>query len=46
MEFFYKRILQKDMRCGLSERTVNNVASKNGFENYNTSFLMSISSRL
>ena len=32
--FFYKRILQKDMRCGLSEKTVNNVASKNGFENY------------
>ena len=26
--FFYKRILQKDMRCGLSEKTVNNVAAK------------------
>ena len=23
--FFYKRILQKDMRCGLSEKTINNV---------------------
>ena len=32
--FFFKRILQKDMRCGLSEKTVNNVAAKNGFENY------------
>ena len=32
--FFYKRILQKDMRCGLSEKTINNVAKKNGFENY------------
>ena len=29
--FFYRRILQKDMRCGLSERTVNNVAKKNSF---------------
>ena len=29
--FFYKRILQKDMRCGLSEKTINNVAKKNGF---------------
>ncbi len=32
--FFYKRILQKDMRCGLSERTINNVASKNNFLKY------------
>lgn len=32
--FFYKRILQKDMRCGLSEKTINNVAKKNNFENY------------
>ncbi len=32
--FFYKRILQKDMRCGLSERTINNVAKKNGFDEY------------
>ncbi len=32
--FFYKRILQKDMRCGLSEKTVNNVAKKNCFEKY------------
>ena len=31
---FYKRILQKDMRCGLSERTINNVASKNKFSKY------------
>ena len=31
---FYKRILQKDMRCGLSERTINNVASKNNFLKY------------
>ena len=34
MEFFYRRILQKDMRCGLSERTVNNVAKKNKYPNY------------
>ncbi len=26
--FFFKRILQKDMRCGLSEKTINNVAKK------------------
>ena len=32
--FFYKRILQKDMRCGLSEKTINNVAKKNGFVEY------------
>ena len=32
--FFYRRILQKDMRCGLSERTVNNVAKKNNFQNF------------
>ena len=32
--FFYRRILQKDMRCGLSERTVNNVAKKNKYPNY------------
>ena len=32
--FFYRRILQKDMRCGLSERTVNNVAKKNNYEHY------------
>ena len=31
--FFYKRILQKDMRCGLSEKTINNVA-KNDFVEY------------
>jgi len=32
--YFYKRILQKDMRCGLSEKTINNVATKNSFEKY------------
>jgi len=32
--FFYKRILQKDMRCGLSEKTINNVAKKNNFDEY------------
>ena len=32
--FFYRRILQKDMRCGLSERTVNNVAKKNQYQEY------------
>ena len=32
--FFFKRILQKDMRCGLSEKTINNVAKKNNFEKY------------
>ena len=26
---FYKRILQKDMRCGVSEKTINNVAKRN-----------------
>ena len=30
--YFYRRILQKDMRCGLSERTVNNVAKKNNYQ--------------
>ena len=32
--FFFKRILQKDMRCGLSEKTINNVALKNDFTKY------------
>ena len=32
--FFYKRILQKDMRCGVSEKTINNVAKKNNFLQY------------
>ena len=32
--FFFKRILQKDMRCGLSERTINNVAKRNSFNEY------------
>ncbi|MFL2660344.1 MAG: ATP-dependent DNA ligase [Alphaproteobacteria bacterium] len=31
---FYKRILQKDMRCGLSEKTINNVAKKNNLLEY------------
>ncbi len=31
---FFKRILQKDMRCGLSEKTINNVAKKNGFPRF------------
>ncbi len=34
---FYKRILQKDMRCGLSEKTINNVAKKNNFSKYKIS---------
>ena len=32
--FFLKRILQKDIRCGLSEKTINNVAKKNNFNNF------------
>mgnify|MGYP001394179966 CR=1 FL=1 len=32
--FFFKRILQKDMRCGLSEKTINNVAKKNNYHNF------------
>ena len=32
--YFYKRILQKDMRCGLSEKTINNVAKKNNLLEY------------
>ncbi len=32
--FFYRRILIKDLRCGLSEKTINNVAKKNGFEKF------------
>ncbi len=32
--FFYKRILQKDMRCGVSEKTINNVAIKNNFPKF------------
>ena len=31
---FYRRILIKDMRCGLSEKTINNVAKSNKFEKY------------
>ncbi len=32
--YFYRRILQKDMRCGMSEKTINNVAKKNNFDEY------------
>ena len=32
--FFFRRILQKDIRCGLSEKTINNVAKKNNFQNF------------
>ena len=32
--YFYRRILIKDLRCGLSEKTINNVAKKNNFEEY------------
>ena len=32
--FFFKRILQKDIRCGLSEKTINNVAKKNNYTNF------------
>ena len=31
---FYRRILIKDLRCGVSEKTVNNVAEKNKFPQY------------
>ena len=31
---FYRRILIKDLRCGVSEKTINNVAKKNGFDKY------------
>ena len=32
--YFYRRILLKDMRCGVSEKTINNVANKNNFESF------------
>lgn len=32
--YFYRRILIKDLRCGLSEKTINNVARKNNFPKY------------
>ena len=32
--FFYRRILLKDMRCGVSEKTINNVANKNNYQNF------------
>ena len=31
---YYRRILIKDLRCGVSEKTVNSVAKKNQFEQY------------
>ena len=31
---FYRRILIKDLRCGVSEKTVNSVATKNKFKKY------------
>ena len=31
---YYRRILIKDLRCGVSEKTVNSVAKKNKFEQY------------
>ena len=31
---FYRRILIKDLRCGVSEKTVNSVAKKNKFDKY------------
>ena len=31
---FYRRILIKDLRCGVSEKTVNSVATKNKFKQY------------
>ena len=32
--FFFRRILMKDLRCGVSEKTINNVAEKNGFKEF------------
>ena len=32
--YFFRRILIKDMRCGLSEKTINNVAKKHNFPNF------------
>ena len=32
--FFYRRILIKDLRCGLSEKTINNVAEKELYPNF------------
>ncbi len=31
---YYRRILIKDLRCGMSEKTVNSVAKKNKFDQY------------
>ena len=38
---FYRRILIKDLRCGVSEKTVNNVAKKNKFPNIHSSIHLS-----
>ena len=32
--YFFRRILIKDLRCGVSEKTINNVAKKNNFLSY------------
>ena len=32
--FFYRRIIIKDLRCGLSEKTINNVAKKNDYKKF------------
>ena len=32
--FFYRRILIKDLRCGLSEKTINNVAKRELYPNF------------
>ncbi len=32
--YFFRRILIKDLRCGLSEKTINNVAKKNKFDEF------------
>ena len=32
--YFFRRILIKDLRCGVSEKTINNVAKKNNFNQF------------
>lgn len=32
--YYYRRILIKDLRCGMSEKTINNVAKKNNFPEF------------
>ena len=32
--YFFRRILIKDFRCGVSEKTINNVAKKNNFNHF------------